>query len=198
MLIYVDDIIVASSSQAATDALLRDLRQEFALKDLGDLHYFLGIEVTHASHGLVLNQAKYAHDILVRANMSACTTMPTPLSSTEKISAREGVLLGPEDSTRYRSMVGALQYLTLTRPDISYAVNKVCQLHAPTTDHWTAAKRILRYVKGTITVGLTFRRSSSTQVSAFSDADWAGCVDDRRSTGGFAVFFGPNLISSEC
>jgi histone deacetylase 1/2 len=146
MLIYVDDIIVASSCQAATDALLRDLRHEFALEDLGDLHYFLGIEVTHASHGLVLNQAKYAHDILVRANMSACTTMPTPLSSTEKISAREGVLLGPEDSTRYRSMVGALQYLTLTRPDISYAVNKVCQLHAPTTDHWTAAKRILRYV----------------------------------------------------
>jgi histone deacetylase 1/2 len=196
MLIYVDDIIVASSSHAATGALLKDLHQNFALKDLGDLHYFLGIEVTKVSNGLVLNQAKYAHDVLARVNMTHCTGTPTPLSSSEKLTAEEGTLLGPDDSTKYRSMVGALQYLTLTRPDICYAVNKVCQyLHAPTTVHWTAAKRILRYVKSTITVGLTFTRSSSTQVSAFSDADWAGCVDDRRSTGGFVVFFGPNLIS---
>ena len=108
----------------------------------------------------------------------------------------EGTLLGPEDSTHYRIIVGALQYLTLTRPDISYAVNKVCQyLHAPTTLHWTAAKRIMRYLQHTPNVGLTFQKSRSTLLSAFSDADWAGCPDDRRSTGGFAVFFGPNLIS---
>ncbi|KAK1609827.1 hypothetical protein QYE76_033500 [Lolium multiflorum] len=195
MLIYVDDIIVTSSSQAATDALLMDLRQEFALKDLGDLSYFLGIEVQKTANGLVLSQSKYAQDILTRVGMANCTGMPTPLSSSEKIVA-QGELLGPEDSTKYRSVVGALQYLTLTRPDLSYAVNKVCQyLHAPTTMHWTAAKRILRYVKHTMTVGLTFIKSNSTLVSAFSDADWAGCVDDRRSTGGFAVFFGPNLIS---
>jgi hypothetical protein len=93
-------------------------------------------------------------------------------------------------------VVGALQYLTLTRPDISFAVNKVCQyLHAPTTVHWSAVKRILRYVSGTIKLGLKIKRSNSTLVSAFSDADWVGCVDDRRSTGGFAVFLGNNLIS---
>jgi histone deacetylase 1/2 len=196
MLIYVDDIIVASSSQAATDALLKDLSQEFALKDLCDLNFFLGIEVQKVANGLVLNQAKYAQDILTRVGMAHCIGVSTPLSSSEKISAHQGDLLGPEDSTNYRSMVGALQYLTLTRPDISYAVNKVCQyLHAPTTVHWTAAKRILRYIKHTMTVGLIFLKSSSTLVSAFSDADWAGCVDDRRSTGGFAVFVGPNLIS---
>jgi histone deacetylase 1/2 len=108
----------------------------------------------------------------------------------------EGDPLGPDDSTRYRSIVGALQYLTLTRPDIAFSVNKVCQyLHSPTTVHWTAVKRILRYIKGTVSLGLSFKRSFSTLVSAFSDADWAGCVDDRGSTGGFAVFFGPNLIS---
>lgn len=106
------------------------------------------------------------------------------------------MLLGPEDSTCYRSVVGALQYLTLTRPDIAFAVNKVCQyLHAPTTTHWSAVKRILRYVKGTIALGHKIKRSSSMLVSAFSDADWAGCADDRRSTGGFAVFLGNNLIS---
>jgi histone deacetylase 1/2 len=190
MLIYVDDIIVASSSQAATDALLKDLSHEFSLKDLGDLSFFLGIEVQKVANGIVLSQAKYAQDILTRVGMVNCTGVSTPLSSSEKITAQEGDLLGPEDSTNYRSMVGALQYLTLTRPDISYAVNKVCQyLHAPTTVHWTAAKRILRYVKHTRIVGLTFLKSSSTLVSAFFDADWAGCVDDRRSTGGVAVFF---------
>jgi histone deacetylase 1/2 len=108
----------------------------------------------------------------------------------------DGSPLGPEDITRYRSIVGALQYLTLTRPDISFSVNKVCQyLHAPTTAHWTAVKRILRYIHGTSRVGITFQRSSSTLLSAYSDADWAGDLDDRRSTGGFAIFFGPNLIS---
>ena len=128
--------------------------------------------------------------------MQGCKPVPTPLSSTEKLSLTEGDPLNQEDSTRYRSLVGALQYLTLTRPDISFAVNKVCQfLHAPTTVHWTAAKRIVRYVKHTMNLGLTFSKSSSTLVSAFSDSDWAGCLDDRRSTGGFAVFFGPNLIS---
>jgi hypothetical protein len=92
--------------------------------------------------------------------------------------------------------VGALQHLTLTRPVISFAASKVCQyLHAPTTIHWTTVKRIIRYVKHTTSVGLTFKRSNSTLVSAFSDADWAGCVDDRRSTGGFAVYFGSNLVS---
>lgn len=196
MLIYVDDIIVASSSEAATNALLKDLNKDFALKDLGDLHFFLGIEVRKVNDGLILNQAKYAQDVLARVGMTDCRGAPTPLSSSEKITAHEGDLLGPDDSTKYRSVVGALQYLTLTRPDISYAVNKVCQyLHAPTTVHWTAAKRIMRYIKHTVGVGLTFMKSGSTLVSAFSDADWAGCVDDRRSTGGFAVFFGPNLIS---
>ena len=120
--------------------------------------------------------------------MQGCKPSPTPLSSSEKLSLAEGELLSQEDGTRYRSLVGALRYLTLTRPDISFAVNKVCQfLHAPTTAHWNAAKHILRYVRNTFSVGLTFSKSSSALVSAFSDSDWAGCIDDRRSTGGFAA-----------
>jgi hypothetical protein len=96
----------------------------------------------------------------------------------------------------YRSTVGALQYLTLTRPNLSFVVNKVCQfLFKPTDAHWEAVKRILRFVKGTATMGLLLKKSSSTLLSIFTDADWAGCVDDRRSTGGFTVFFGCNLIS---
>ena len=196
VLIYVDDIIVTSSSDEAISGLLKDLGVEFALKDLGELHYFLGIEVKQHKDGLHLSQEKYATDLVRKAGLQGCKPTPTPLSSTEKLSLIEGTLLGPEDSTKYRSLVGALQYLTLTRPDISFAVNKVCQfLHAPTTVHLIAAKRIVRYVKYTLNVGLNFSKSPSTLVSAFSDSDWAGCLDDRRSTGGFAVFFGPNLIS---
>jgi histone deacetylase 1/2 len=191
VLVYVDDIIVASSCQTATTALLKDLQGDFALKDLGDLHFFLGIEVKQLKDGLVLSQQKYASDILLRAGMTNCKSINTPLSSCEKLSINDGDKLGPEDASRYRSMVGALQYLTLTRPDICFAVNKVCQfLHAPTTVHWSAVKRILRYVKGTWNTGLKISKSQSMLVSAFSDADWTGCVDDRRSTGGFAVFLG--------
>jgi histone deacetylase 1/2 len=196
LLVYVDDIIVASSSPQAVDALLVDLQKDFALKDLGPLHFFLGIEVKRNSQGLVLSQSRYASDILSRSGMANCKSIDTPLSSTEKLSVTEGHSLSMDDSTRYRSLVGALQYLTLTRPDIAFAVNKVCQfLHAPTTSHWSAVKRILRYVKGTINLGLKISPSKSMLVSAFSDADWAGCVDDRRSTGGFAVYLGGNLIS---
>jgi hypothetical protein len=141
VLVYVDDIIVASSTDKATAALLHDLKEEFALKDLGDQHYFLGIEVSMVRDGIVLTQDKYASDLLKRVNMADCKPVSTPLSTSEKMSLYEGSLLGPDDTTRYRSIVGALQYLTLTRPDIAFSVNKVSQfLHAPTTVHWAAVK----------------------------------------------------------
>jgi len=184
------------SAKDATNALLRDLERDFALKDLGDLHYFLGIEVKRSRDGLLLSQQRYATDVVQRAGMGKCKPINTPLATSEKLSAIDGVKLGPDDATRFRSVVGALQYLTLTRHDISFSVNKVCQiLHQPTTMHWSAVKRILRYVQGTLNLGLKVRPSQSMMVSAFSDADWAGCPDDRRSTGGFAVFLGCNLVS---
>jgi histone deacetylase 1/2 len=121
---------------------------------------------------------------------------PTSLAGSEKLSKTGGDLLSDEDATKYRSILGALQYLTITRPDLAFAVNKVCQyLHSSTTEHWTAVKRILRYVRGTSNIGLKIMKSPSLVLSAFSDADWAGDVDDRRSTGGFSIFCGPNLIS---
>jgi histone deacetylase 1/2 len=196
VLVYVDDIILASSSQEATTAFLRDLERDFSLKDLGDLNYFFGIQVKRDKDGLVLSQERYATDVLQRVNMSDCKPISTPLSTTKKLSLHDGEKLGPEDSRRYRSIVGALQYLTLTHPDLSFAINKVCQfLHSPTVILWSTVKRILRYMKGTITSGLQIRKSPASFVSAFADADWVGCPNDRRSTGGFAVFFGPNLVS---
>jgi histone deacetylase 1/2 len=136
MLIYVDDIVVASSSEKAVDALLHDLGLDFALKDLGELHYFLGIEVKKVCHGIIMSQEKYANDLLHRVNMQICKTIDTPLSVLDKLSLTDEEKLSGDDSTRYRSIVGALQYITLTRPDIAFSVNIVCQfLHAPTTVH---------------------------------------------------------------
>jgi len=106
--VYVDDIIVARSSPEATNALLSNLQSDFTLKDLGDLHYFLGIEVKKVKEGLVLMQQRYAADILARSGMDKCKVIDTPMSSTEKLSAVEGTTLGPDDSTKYRSLVGAL------------------------------------------------------------------------------------------
>jgi hypothetical protein len=108
VLVYVDDIIVASSTPSATSALLSDLSKVFALKDLGDLHYFLRIKVNNVSDGLILTQEKYALDVLKRVGMSDCKSVTTPISTSEKLSIYEGDLLGPDDATQYRSVVGAL------------------------------------------------------------------------------------------
>lgn len=122
--------------------------------------------------------------------------MHTPMVSTDKLSSQDDVPVPSKDATQYRSIVDGLQYLTITRPDISFSVNRVCQfLHAPASSHWAAVKRILRYVCFTADLGLQLHSSSSCLLSAFSDVDWAGNVDDSRSTGGHAIFFGDNLIA---
>ena len=160
------------------------------------LHYFLGIQVTHSPNGLILTQHKYIKDLLARTNMLASKGVNTPMLLDEKLTLNGGDILSAEDTTRYRSVVGTLQYLSLTRPDISYCVNRVCQfLSSPTTVHWVAVKMILRYLHQTIDYGLRFTKSGSSLLSAFSDADWAGNPDDRRSTGGYAIFLGGNLVS---
>ena len=124
--------------------------------------------------------------------MLQCKPVATPMSATDRLSAFDGDPLSSDDATEYRSLVGGLQYLTITRPDVSYAVNRVCQfLHAPTTSHWSAVKRILRYIFLTTSHGLLLRRAPSYEISAFSDADWAGSPDDRRFRGGMQCFLVP-------
>jgi hypothetical protein len=106
-----------------------------------------------------------------------------PLATRGKLASYVGSALGEKDSTQYRIIVEALQYLTLTRPDIAFAVNKLCQfLHAATDEHWTAVKRILQYLKGCTKLGLKITQNNYLLLSAFSDVDWACCLDDRRST----------------
>lgn len=142
--------------------------------------------------GLLLSQSKYALSILQKGGMLDCRPCSTPSSLKPAPLDDDNPMTYPE---LYRTIVGSIQYLTITRPDISFAVNSVCQhMHRPLEKHFTAVKRILRYVKGTLSYGLQFTKSSLT-LSAFTDADWAGNALDRRSTGGYSVFLGTNLIS---
>lgn len=163
------------------------------MTDLGKLHYFLGISVTRTATGLLLQQQNYAADILYRANMTNCTSCSTPVDTKTKLSP-DGEPVS--DPTLYRSLAGALQYLTFTRPDIVFAVQQVCLfMHDPREPHFTALKRILRYVKGTISHGLQIHKSPIDKLTAYSDADWAGCPSTRRSTSGFGIFLGDSLVS---
>jgi hypothetical protein len=184
LLVYVDDIIITISSPAAVNALLSDLKKDFALKDLGDLHYFLVIEVKKVSDCIMLSQHKYASDLLCMTGMFHCKLVSTPMSSSEKLSMHTGDPLGPEDITKYRSIIGALQYLSHTHPDLAFSINKVCQyLHSSMNIHWTAVKCILHYIQATLNTGLLIHKSASTILSAFSNVDWAGCSDDCNQLG---------------
>ena len=126
--------------------------------------------------------------------MSDCKPCSTPVDTQAKLSADLGDPVA--DPTAYRSLAGALQYLTFTRPDLTYAVQQVClHMHDPRESHLAALKRLLRYVRGTVDLGLVLHRSSSAELVVYTDADWAGCPDTRRSTSGYAVFLGGNLVS---
>jgi len=169
------------------------LSSEFKLRDLGFVHYFLGIEVQPTSIGLMLRQHKYTLDILTLVGMLSCKPVDTSIS-TSKATILPDLLFS--DATHFHQIVGALQYLTFMCLDIFFVVNKVYQfMHAPIDSYWAAVKLILRYLKGTTSHGLHITRSPSFALHVFTDVDWADNVDDRKSTGGYLVFFGQMPIS---
>jgi len=193
LLVYVDDIQLTDSNSLLLQHLIQLLSLEFKLRDLGYVHYFLVIEVRSTSMGFMLRQHKYTLDILTRAGMLSCKHVDTPIS-TSKATIMPDPLFS--DATRFCQIMGALQYLTFTHPDICFAIYRVCQfMHAATDSHWAAVKLILRYLRGTASHGLHITRSSSFALHGFTDADWAGSVEDRKSTGGYLVFFGQTPIS---
>ena len=187
LLLYVDDIIITGNLPTAVTELITNLASVFELKDLGPLKYFLGLQIDYKSSGFFVHQSKYALDVLSRHNMTTCKPCTSPFVSCSKLSLDVVEFL--LDPTPYRSLVRALQYLTFTRPDLSFAVNSLCQhMQNPTFAHMIAAKRVLRYVRGTLSYGILFQ-PSPMHLTVFTDADWAGNPVDRRSTTGFLVFF---------
>jgi hypothetical protein len=200
VLIYVDDIIITGSHSMAITQLINDLHSSFALKDLGQLNFFLGVEATWHQDGLHLSQQRYINDLLTKTNMLLAKQISPPLSASTILSRFEGSTI--TNPTLYRSIVGSLQYLSLSRPDIAYVVNKVSQfMQDPRESHWSAVKRILRYLKSTLrylksTISYYFYiyKNSSKQLTAYSDSDWASCPDDKRSTSD-CLLLGKNILS---
>ncbi|CAJ2636330.1 unnamed protein product [Trifolium pratense] len=192
--LYVDDMIITGDDVDGIDELKIQLAKIFEMKDLGPLRYFLGIEVAYSPRGYLLSQSKYIANILEQARLSDTRAVDSPLELNVKYVPSNGVPLS--DPTLYRTLVGSLVYLTITRPDIAYAVHVVSQfVVSPTTVHWAAVLRILRYLRGTQFQSLLFPSSSSLELRAYSDADWAGDPTDRKSTTGFCIFLGDSLIS---
>ncbi|KAL9299485.1 putative RNA-directed DNA polymerase [Arabidopsis thaliana] len=194
ILVYVDDIIVTGNDPSYVAKVLHSFAARFSIKNPVDLHYFLGIEATRSDKGLHLMQRRYILDLLARNNMADAKPAPTPLPASPKLKLNDGVPL--DDGTQYRSVIGSLQYLAFTRPDISYAVTRLSQfMHRPTSTHWQAAKRVLRYLAGTTSHGIFLHKNSPMALHAYSDADWAGDTDDYVSTNAYVIYLGRNPIS---
>ena len=194
LVVYVDDIVITGSDQDGIQKLKQHLFTHFQTKDLGKLKYFMGIEIAQSSSGLVISQRKYVLDILKETGMLDCKPVDPPMDPNVKLVPGQGKSLG--DPGRYRRLVGKLNYLTITRPDISFSVSVISQfLQSPCDSHWDVVIRILRYIKSTPGQGVLYENRCHTQVIGYTNADWAGSPTDRRSTSGYCVFIGGNLIS---
>ncbi|KAJ9550922.1 hypothetical protein OSB04_014967 [Centaurea solstitialis] len=191
--VYVDDMIITGDDEREIAQLKMRLAKEFEVKDLGLLKYFLGIEIARGADGIVLSQRKYVVDLLTETGMLGCRPATTPIDQRHNLMLEAGE---PVDRERYQRLVGRLIYLSHTRPDISFAVSVVSRyMHDPRKSHMDAVYHILRYLKSAPGKGLLFKNNSHLSIEAYSDSDWARCSDDMRSTSGYCVFVGGNLVS---
>ena len=192
--VYVDDILLTGNDKLEMASLKAFLNHSFRIKDLGYAHFFLGIEILQTEQGLLLTQRKFTLDLLKEFGCSEGPAVICPLSSTVKLKPDEGVLL--TDPTVYRRLIGKLNFLTNTRPDIAFSVQHLSQfLQAPREPHMGAALHVLHYLQQEPTLGILLNKSPTFDLLAYCDADWASCPHSRRSVSGFVVFLGNTLIS---
>ena len=198
VLIYVDDILITGPNTKKLEGFITEFNKTFALKYLGVLSYFLGIEVLNDADYVYFSHRKYIRDLLLKVEMTECKGIDTPMSTGTKLQKIVQGELGYylEDPTHYRSIVGGMQYLILIRSEIAFVVNKLNQyVAAATLQHLMACKRVLRYLKATQHYGLKFFREGSLTFTSFTDADWACDLDDRKSLGAYCIYLGNNFIS---
>jgi hypothetical protein len=191
--IYVDDIIFGSTSPDLCKFFENIMTKVFNMSMMGEINFFLGLQVKQFSSGIFINQAKYIFDILKKFGMSDCSTIGTPMATGNKIGPdRDGKDV---DIKTYRSMIGSLMYLTASRPDIMFATGVCARYQSqPKESHLLAVKRILRYLKGTPYLGLWYPKGLGFQLKAYTDADYGGCNLDRKSTSGYLQFLGDKLV----
>ncbi|CAL8988995.1 unnamed protein product [Prunus brigantina] len=192
--VYVDDIVVGSTSDLHVQDFIRVMTSEFEMSLVGELNYFLGLQIKQCHDGIFVSQSKYAKNLVSKFGLEGAKSARTPMSTSAKIHRD---LHGKSvDQTLYRSMIGSLLYLTASRPDISFSVGVCARFQSdPKESHLFAVKRIIKYVSGTIEFGLWYTYDTSVNLIGYSDADWAGCSDDRKSTSGGVFYVGNNLVA---
>ena len=193
LVVYVDDIVIIASDSEGISSLKSFLQSQFHTKDLGMLRYFLGIEVMRSKYEIFLSQRKYVLDLLSETGKFRVKPCSSPMVQGVHLT-REGETF--EDLERYRRLVGKLNYLTVTCPDIAHSDSVVSQyISAPTVDHWAVVENILCYLKGAPGRGILYSNHGHNRIECFSDADLARSMEDRTFTSGYCVFVGGNLVS---
>ncbi|GJV21457.1 retrovirus-related pol polyprotein from transposon TNT 1-94 [Tanacetum coccineum] len=192
--IYVDDIIFAASTPELCDLFAKIMCSKFKMSMMGKISFFLGLQISQSPRGIFINQSKYALESLKKYGYESCDPVDTPMVEKSKLDEdKEGKVVDP---SHYHGMIGTLLYLTASRPDLQFAICMCARYQArPTEKHLNAVKRIFRYLKGTVHRGLWYPKDSSFALTAFADADHAGCQDTRRSTSGSIQLLGDRLVS---
>ena len=194
--LYVDDLLIVGENKNTIMTIKRRLSEQFEMKDLGIAKKFLGMEIEYGTDGSIkIHQNQYIQQLLERHGMIGCNSVTTPLDTSVKLIAITESD-APADSTEYASIVGGLTFAAyVTRPDIACAVGILSQfLNKPSSAHMHAAKRILRYLQGTSSLGITYR-PPPLRLQGYSDANWAGDMDTRRSTTGYVVMLNNGAIA---
>ena len=192
--VYVYDIVFWATIDDRVIEFSEEMKKEFEMSMVGELTFFLGLQVKQKKEGIFVSQKKYARKVVKKFGLDSKKHASTPMSSSTKLNVdSSGVEVSP---TLYRSIIGSLLYLTVSRPDIAFSVG-VCAKYqaAPKESHLTAMKRIIRYINGTPDYGLWYSKDSNACLAEYSDVDWAGSVDDRKSTLGGCFYLGNNLVS---
>ncbi|CAM8890311.1 unnamed protein product [Rhodiola kirilowii] len=192
--IYVDDIVFGSNTQKLVDQFVEQMQKEFKMSMVGEMNYFLGLQVIQKEDGIFISQSKYAKNLIKKFELEKATHKRTPAATHLKMTKYDA---GTKvDQTLYRSMIGSLLYLTASRPDIAYAVG-VCARYQvdPKESHLLQVKRIIKYVCGTIDFGIWYTKDTNPYLVGYCNADWAGNAEDRKSTSGGCFFLGNNLVS---
>jgi hypothetical protein len=192
--IYVDDIIFGSTKPSMCDKFASLMKSEYKMSMMGELTYFLGLQIKQSEKGIFISQGKYVSDMLKKFDLTSCSSMKTPMApplTLDKDSLGKSV-----NVTLYRGMIGSLLYLTASRPDIMYSTCLCARYQSdPKESHLTAVKRIFRYLKGTPNLGLWYPKDSGFDLIGYSDSDFAGCKLDRKSTTGGCQLLGGKLVS---
>nr|GEZ50712.1 hypothetical protein [Tanacetum cinerariifolium] len=192
--IYVDDIIYASTDPKDYDRFSNEMSLKSQMTMMGQMSFFLGLQVSQSPEGIFINQSKFTLEILPKFRMESCDLVDTPM--VDRLKLDEDISRIPVDQTRFRSMVGSLMYLTASRPDLVFVVCMRARYQAkPTKKHLEALKRVFQYLKGTINWGLWYSKDTAMALTAYANADHAGCQDTKRSTSGSAQFLGDKLVS---